>query len=163
MQCTSYFSNPTEQALLTLQLREASLRVAREELAFLQACGGVGAEDVRRLRVGLGMVDSLNGAAVVDNTDVVVVEEDGAGGVVVKKEPCGELVSLKSILLPLATSDISVTRLCRMVRPLLERHGVATFKRHKVVHVLRSQAVRVRDVGGAVRFVTVEQGIKKYS
>ena len=72
MQFTSYYNNPSEQALLTLQVREAELRVAREELAFLQACGGVGEEDVRRLRLGLGLT-------VVECDDVVVVKEEEGG------------------------------------------------------------------------------------
>lgn len=131
MQCTSYFNNPSDQALLALQVREAELRVAREELAFLRACGGVGAEDVRRLRAGLGIKES----------DEVVV---------VVKEERGDLVSLKSILLPLITADASVTQLCRRVRPALERQGVPTFKRQKVVHVLRSQTDRVLEVGRGV-------------
>ena len=139
MQCTSYFSSPSDQALLALQVREAELRVAREELAFLQACGGAGADDVKRLRSGLGIRES----------DAVVVKEEGG----VEAEA---LVSLKSILLPLITADSSVAQLCRRVRPALERHGVRTFKRQKVVHVLRSQANRVLEVGRSEMCLVVE-------
>ena len=137
MQCTSYFSNPAEQALLALQVREAELRVAREELAFLQACGGVGAADVRRLRAGLGIKDQE------EEGGVVVVKEESSSAV-------GELVSLKSVLRPLITTDSSVNQLCRRVRPALERHGVPTFKRQKVVHVLKSHKDWVLEVGRGV-------------
>jgi hypothetical protein len=163
MQCTSYYSNPSEQSLLALQVREAEIRVAREELAFLQACGGVGEDDVRRLRMGLGMaapvqddfVASFFGARHSDNG----FHGNNAANVVIKEENTdvcevqavdGELVSLKNLLTPLITTESSVAQLCRRVRPVLERQGVPTFKRQKVVHVLRSQADRVLEVGRGV-------------
>ena len=137
MQFTSYYNNPSEQALLTLQVREAELRVAREELAFLQACGGVGEEDVRRLRLGLGLT-------VCD--DVVVVKEEEVGDVVDGKR----LVSLKSVLAPLIVSDESIAQLCRRVRPIIERRGVQTFRRRKAVHVMRMDVGAVVEVGRGV-------------
>ena len=143
MQFTSYYNNPSEQALLTLQVREAELRVAREELAFLQACGGVGEEDVRRLRLGLGLT-------VVECDDVVVVKEEEVGDVVDGKR----LVSLKSVLAPLIVSDESIAQLCRRVRPIIERRGVQTFRRRKAVHVMRMDVGAVVEVGrGVVRSV----------
>jgi hypothetical protein len=148
MQCTSYFNNPTEQALLSLQLREAELRVAREELAFLQACGGVAEADVRRLREGLG----LQAAAVVQGVpvvavgcdDVVVVKEEGDGG-------GGEeqLVSLKSVLLPVLRERRvrgEMAQACRRVALALKRCGVAIFRRRKAVHVLQRDAWRVVQI-----------------
>ena len=149
MQCTSYFNNPTEQALLSLQLREAELRVAREELAFLQACGGVAEADVRRLREGLG----LQAAAVVQGVpvvavgcdDVVVVKEEGDGG-------CGgeeQLVSLKSVLLPVLRERRvrgEMAQACRRVALALKRCGVAIFRRRKAVHVLQRDAWRVVQI-----------------
>ena len=134
MQFTSYYNNPSEQALLTLQVREAELRVAREELAFLQACGGVGEEDVRRLRLGLGL-------QVVKGEDVVVV---------VKEERDMELVSLKSVLLPLLKAENSITQLCRRVNSALAMRGVRVFKRHKTAHVRQSDAGRVLEMGREV-------------
>jgi hypothetical protein len=139
MQFTSYYNNPSEQALLTLQVREAELRVAREELAFLQACGGVGEEDVRRLRLGLGLT-------VVECDDVVVVKEEEVGDVVDGKR----LVSLKSVLAPLIVSDESIAQLCRRVRPIIERRGVQTFRRRKAVHVMRMDVGAVVEVGRGV-------------
>ena len=149
MQCTSYFNNPTEQALLSLQLREAELRVAREELAFLQACGGVAEADVRRLREGLG----LQAAAVVQGVpvvavgcdDVVVVKEEGDGGGGGEEQ----LVSLKSVLLPVLRERRvrgEMAQACRRVALALKRCGVATFRRRKAVHVLQRDAWRVVQI-----------------
>lgn len=149
MQCTSYFNNPTEQALLSLQLREAELRVAREELAFLQACGGVAEADVRRLREGLG----LQAAAVIQGVPVVAVGCDDA--VVVKEEGDGggggeeQLVSLKSVLLPVLRERRvrgEMAQACRRVALALKRCGVATFRRRKAVHVLQRDAWRVVQI-----------------
>jgi hypothetical protein len=149
MQCTSYFNNPTEQALLSLQLREAELRVAREELAFLQACGGVAEADVRRLREGLG----LQAAAVVQGVpvvavgcdDVVVVKEEGDGGGGGEEQ----LVSLKSVLLPVLRERRvrgEMAQACRRVALALKRCGVAIFRRRKAVHVLQRDAWRVVQI-----------------
>jgi hypothetical protein len=168
MQCTSYYSNPSEQALLALQVREAEIRVAREELAFLQACGGVGEDDVRRLRMGLGMAAPVqddfaacfSGAALARQSDIsacfpgnkasnVVIKAEDVKGCEVQAVNC-DLVSLKHILTPLITTESSVAQLCRRVRPVLERQGVPTFKRQKVIHVLKSQADRVLEVGKGV-------------
>ena len=140
MQCTSYFNNPSEQMLLTLQVREAELRVAREELAFLQACGGVAEADVRRLREGLG----LQGAAVGCDRDVVVVKvEEGVNG----GTNDWDLVSLKQVLLPLVGGGGSVVQACRRVSLELKRSGVRTFKRRKAVYVQKSDAGRVVRLG----------------
>ena len=144
MQCTSYFNNPSEQMLLTLQVREAELRVAREELAFLQACGGVAEADVRRLRAGLGLSAVVQGGSVVAagcNDVVVVKEEEGGGG-------GEELVSLKSVLLPVLREQgrAELAQACRRVALALKRCGVATFRRRKVVHVLRGDARRVVEI-----------------
>ena len=144
MQCTSYFNNPTEQALLSLQLREAELRVAREELAFLQACGGVAEADVRRLREGLGLQGAPVAVAVGCYDAVVVKEEEGDGG-------GGEeqLVSLKSVLLPVLRERRvrgEMAQACRRVALALKRCGVATFRRRKAVHVLQRDAWRVVQI-----------------
>ena len=142
MKCTSYFSNPSEQALLTLQVREAAeLRVAREELAFLQACGGIGEEDVRRLRGWLGLAAVK--AESHDVTVVVVEDSDGSDDGMMAEARMPPLVSLKSILTPLVANDASIAQLCRRVRPELERLGLPTFRRCKTVHVLASDALEV--------------------
>jgi hypothetical protein len=140
MQCTSYFSSASEQTLLSLQVREAELRVAREELAFLQACGGFGEEDVRRLRVGLGLSAGNDTIIVLDDDDdVVVVKEEG-----------GDLVSLRSILVQLLPPGASIAQLCRRVRPVLEREGVELCKRRKTIHVWSGDAEKVLAIGRRV-------------
>jgi hypothetical protein len=151
MQFTSYYSSPAEQALLALQVREAELRVAREELAFLQACGGVGAEDVKRLRAGLGL-------AAADSRDVVVVKEErvsdyeGSPPLPASSSSSSScsLVSLETVLAPLIAADSSVAQLCRRVRPVLEREGVRVFKRQKAVHVRSGDVEKVLALGKGV-------------
>jgi hypothetical protein len=144
MQCTSYFSSASEQTLLSLQVREAELRVAREELAFLQACGGFGDEDVRRLRVGLGL---SAGSTQHDDTIIVLDDDDD---VVVVKEEGGDLVSLRSILVQLLPPGASIAQLCRRVRPVLEREGVELCKRRKTIHVWSGDAEKVLAIGRRV-------------
>jgi hypothetical protein len=56
-------------------------------------------------------------------------------------------VSLKSVLADVIDSDTAVNSLCRRVRPMLEQHGIATFKKHQAVHVLRVDTQRVRGLG----------------
>ncbi len=147
MQFTSYYSSPAEQTLLALQVREAELRVAREELAFLRACGGVGAEDVKRLRAGLGL-------AAADSRDVVVVKEERVsedeGSFPLPASSSSGLVSLETVLAPLIAADSSVAQLCRRVRPVLEREGVRVFKRQKAVHVRSGDVEKVLALGKGV-------------
>ena len=130
----------------------------------MQACGGVGEDDVRRLRTGLGMnaaaeddVGRLrtglgtNAAAEKERSDFVACFTNNR--VVIKDEDHirrAPLVSLKTVLAPLIATERSVAQLCRRVRPVLERQGVPTFKRRKVIHVLQSQADRVLEVGRGV-------------
>ncbi len=114
--------------------------MAREELAFLQACGGFGEEDVRRLRAGLGLSAGNDTIIVLDDDDdVVVVKEEGV-----------DLVSLRSILVQLLTPGASIAQLCRRVRPVLEREGVELCKRRKTIHVWSGDAERVLAIGRRV-------------
>ena len=130
--------------------------MALSELEFLKASGGVGEQDVRRLRMGLGM-SCVDEVVVIKDESCVeescVVKDEVKDEVVedyVEESYDSRLVSLKSILTPLIATDSSVTQLCRRVRPVLERKGFATFKRHKSVHVRRSDADRVLEVGRGV-------------
>ncbi len=162
MQFTSYYSTPAEQALLTLQVREAELRVAREELAFLLACGGAGKEDVRRLRSGLGLLGAAEeeGGGADDDVVVVVKEEKVDEGGVICDDGCvgssssadpgssNDLVSLKTILAPLV--DASVARLCRRMRPALEQKGVRVFKRQRLAHVRGCDSAKALELGRLV-------------
>jgi len=144
MQCTSYFSSPSEQTLLDLHVREAALRVAREELEFLRLCGGVAADDVRRLKQGLGLPVSSS------SSDEVVVMDEEDDDVVVVKEEGEDVVSLRSVLIPALASGASIAQLCRRVRPVLEREGVMLLKRKKILHINRRDSDRVLAIGRGV-------------
>ena len=66
-------------------------------------------------------------------------------------------VSLKSLLADAmqdgeAARGSELNTLCRRVRPLLERQGIATFKKHQAVHVLRSDRQRVLDLSAGLVF-----------
>jgi hypothetical protein len=65
-------------------------------------------------------------------------------------------VSLKSVLADVAPDlperEATLNALCRRVRPLLERRGITTFKKHQTVHVLRSDAQRVLDLSAGLVF-----------
>ena len=50
MQCTSFYRDPYETVAWQLYLRECALRAAREEVAFLEATGGISADEQRRIQ-----------------------------------------------------------------------------------------------------------------
>ena len=163
MQCSSYYRDPYETAAWQLYLRECALRTAREEVAFLEAVGGATKEELDRIRQ---RVMACGEEPVPDDTAMMMQNNNahmlglmGQGAMV--KADVDELwgrdaqhdhnnltVSLKSVLADvLMDSDAAINSLCRRVRPLLEQHGIATFKKHQAVHVLRADAQRVRDLG----------------
>ncbi len=144
MQCTSYYRDPYEHAAWQLYLRENSLRVAREEVAFLESTGGATPEEIARIRERVVSGDSVG--------PVVPKEEQAIPAIVVSSNttPSGATVSLKSILAEVVQADAAANQLCRRVRPLLERHGIVTFKKHQAVHVLRADAERVKDLGAGL-------------
>jgi hypothetical protein len=168
MQCTSYYRDPFETAAWQLYLRECALRTAREEVAFLEAVGGATKEELERIKqrvmsseapaYDVGQIDAM----AMNNAHLLSVMAQA------KPEPHGDdmwgppppphhhhqhndhnhlTVSLKSVLADVIDSDTAVNSLCRRVRPMLEQHGIATFKKHQAVHVLRADAQRVRDLG----------------
>ena len=145
MQCTSYYRDPYEHAAWQLYLRENGLRVAREEMAFLESTGGATPEEIARIRgrVLLGGDVVMGG----NNGPVVVKDEEAIPAIVVPNTPSGPTVSLKSILTDVVqAADAAANQLCRRVRPLLERHGIVTFKKHQAVHVLRVDVEKVREL-----------------
>ena len=123
MQCREAF----ETASWNLYLRECTLRVAREEVAFLEATGGITSEEIGRIR-----------GRVLGNPHVAMEA--------IKIEDGRETVSLKSVLSDLA-QDSAVNQLCRRVRPMLEQVGVNIFRKHQAIHILKSDAHRVRQMG----------------
>jgi hypothetical protein len=112
-----------------LSIRERELHVIKEEYAFLQSCGGVTSEDMARLR------------ASIQHCTTQIKEEP-------KDEIATHLVSLKSMLLEIITHSQTdnINKICRHVKPLLEREGIRTFNRHHATHVRSTDIARVRSV-----------------
>ena len=104
-----------------LSIREWELNLMKEEYTFLQACGGVTPDDQARFRAGF---------------DRAVKPEQSA------------LVSLKSMILDIISPEQAddINKICRHVRPLLDREGIPTFCRHHAAHVRSADAERVRSV-----------------
>jgi hypothetical protein len=150
MQCTSYYRDPYETAAWQLYLRECSLRAAREEVAFLEATGGATAEEVGRIRERV-----LSGEVKVEGVDALASNNAHLINIMnhhTNNQPEDRnnvTVSLKSVLTDVVHSD-AINQLCRRVRPMLEQHGIPTFKKHQAVHVLRVDAQRVRDLGSGL-------------
>ena len=135
MQCTAFYRDPYETAAWQLYLRECAMRAAREEVAFLEATGGVTEEDLRRIReraMADGGVDMNN------NQPHLIIPTNPPQSTTT--------VSLKSVLTEVVQSQ-AINQLCRRVRPLLEQNGIVTFKKHQAIHVLQADAQRVRDLG----------------
>jgi len=166
MQCSSYYRDPYETAAWQLYLRECALRTAREEVAFLEAVGGATKEELERIKQRVMAYDEPVRDARHDEALMMNNEHQlglmGHGGVMVKTDELwgrdaqphdhnNLTVSLKSVLTDIAMdSDAAINSLCRRVRPLLEQHGITTFKKHQAVHVLRADAQRVRDLGAGL-------------
>ena len=134
MQCTAFYRDPYETAAWQLYLRECAMRAAREEVAFLEATGGVTEEDLRRIRerAMAGGIDMNN------NQNHIIIPTNPPQSTTT--------VSLKSVLTEVVQSQ-AINQLCRRVRPLLEQNGIVTFKKHQAIHVLQADAQRVRDLG----------------
>jgi hypothetical protein len=119
-----------------LSIRERELRIIQEEFAFLQACGGVSQEDMAHIRDN-----------VLRHTRPYVQSP-----VVIKAEPKdtdhSTIISLKSMLLDIITAEQAdqINKICRHVRPLLEREGIRTFCRHHATHVRSADMPRVRSL-----------------
>ena len=119
-----------------LSLRERELRLIQDEFSFLQTCGGVSPQDMAHLR------DS-----------VLRHTRPQPSPVVVKAEPkdtdhTSSIISLKSMLLDIITTEQAdqINKICRHVRPLLEREGIRTFCRHHATHVRSADMPRVRSL-----------------
>ena len=134
MQCTAFYRDPYETAAWQLYLRECVMRAAREEVAFLEATGGVTEEDLRRIRerAMTGGVDMNN------NQNHIIIPTNPPQSTTT--------VSLKSVLTEVVQSQ-AINQQCRRVRPLLEQNGIVTFKKHQAIHVLQADAQRVRELG----------------
>ena len=114
-----------------LSIREWELYLMKEEYSFLQACGGVSPDEMNHFRAGImGYSRPFTKP--------------------IKPEPQDEpaLVSLKSMLLDIITREQTdnINKICRHVRPLLDREGIRTFCRHHATHVRSADIQRVREV-----------------
>lgn len=149
MQCTSYYRDPYEQAAWQLYLREGALRVAREEVAFLQSIGGATEEDIARIRSRLTTMPPVGAPEIIwikDESPTITAPTDGESSAT-----GGVTVSLKSILTEVVQADAAANQLCRKVRPLLEQNGIVTFKKHQAIHVLRADAQKVKDLATSLQ------------
>ena len=114
-----------------LSIRERELHLIRNEFTFLQSCGGVSTEDMAHFS-----------NTVLRHTRPVMPT--------IKQEPIDQpkstLVSLKSMLLDIITHEQAdnINKICRHVRPLLDREGIHTFSRHHATHVRSADIERVR-------------------
>jgi hypothetical protein len=118
-----------------LSIRERELHLVRDEYAFLQSCGGVSHEDMVHFR----------------NTVLRHTRPVPAIMPTIKQEPhdepkSGSIISLKSMLLDIITHEQAdnINKICRHVRPLLDREGIRTFCRHHATHVRSADLERIR-------------------
>jgi hypothetical protein len=144
MQCTSFYRDPYEHAAWHLYLRESALRVAREEVAFLEATGGATDDEIVRIRERV-LHDHIK------TEDEAIVNNNVRLLNTLNRPPSldSSTVSLKSILVDYIHPD-AVNQLCRRVRPLLEQNGIFTCKKHQALHVLQSDVQRVRDLSAGL-------------
>jgi len=170
MQCTSYYRDPFETAAWQLYLKECSFRAAREEVAFLEAVGGATAEELSRIRQRVMAADAPMDCDDANNTMAMNHErllnmlghnqvkndyneddlQDNYHRQNERRDSNNVTVSLKSVLNDILHSEAAINSLCRRVRPMLEQHGIPTFKKHQAVHVLRVDAQRVRELGAGL-------------
>lgn len=174
MQCTSYYRDPFETAAWQLHLRECALRTAREEVAFLEAVGAATKEELDRIRQRVMAcsepawdannmdAQAMNNARLInllgqnqnglkrEDDDLSIPDNYHRENERYDNNNNNVTVSLKSVLNDIIQSDTVINSLCRRVRPVLEQHGIPTFKKHQAVHVLRVDAQRVRDLGSGL-------------
>ena len=152
MQCVSHFRDAYETAAWQLYLRECAVRTAREEVAFLESTGGATKEELDRIRQRVvsgeplwpleqAFVHPLVGPSKPEELDDYPRQHNDGNNLT---------VSLKSVLSDIIQSDSAINSLCRRVRPMLDQHGIPTFKKHHAVHVLRADAHRIRELGSGV-------------
>ncbi len=115
-----------------LSIRERELCALKDEYAFLQTCGGVSSEEMTHFR-----------ASVLRFTQTTTTR-----AIVIKDEPDDEspaLVSLKSMILDVITTPQAdnINKICRHIRPLLDREGIRTFCRHHATHVRSADLPRI--------------------
>jgi hypothetical protein len=118
-------------------IRERELNLLKDEYAFLQACGGITSDDMAHFRASV-----LRHTRPPPVTIRIKEEEEPP------KSSDSPIVSLKSMLLDIITHDQAdnINKICRHVRPLLDRDGIRTFTRHHATHVRLADVARVREL-----------------
>ncbi len=132
-----------------LSIRERELRLIQDEYAFLQSCGGVSSDDMAQFRASvLSRTRSVQQAIVIKDEPS---DYAAPSAIVIKDEPRDDVpsvVSLKSMLLEIITHEQAenINKICRHIRPLLERDGIRTFLRNHSTHVRSADQQRVAAV-----------------
>lgn len=121
-----------------LSIREWELRVVKDEFTFLQSCGGLSSNDMANFRASVLRYTNPQQSPVI----VTIKDEDD------QAPPPPALVSLKSMLLEILTLDQAdnINKICRHVRPLLDREGIRTFCRRHATHVRSADLSKVMAV-----------------
>ena len=137
---TNYYDFPFYDFMYRhLSIREWEMRLVKDEYAFLQSCGGVSANDTAHFRASVlrYTTPSYNN----NNQPIVITVKDEGG----EEENKPAIVSLKSMLLEIITIDQAdnINKICRHIRPLLDREGIRTFCRHHAIHVRSADLHRV--------------------
>ena len=117
-----------------LNIRERELRIIEHEFSFLQTCGGVTPEDMAHIRENVLRHTRSQPPPVMIKTESKDTDHTSS------------TMSLKSMLLDIITTEQAdqINKICRNVRPLLEREGIHTFSRHHATHVRSADMPRVR-------------------
>ena len=121
-----------------LSIREWELRLVKDEYAFLQSCGGVTVNDMAYFRTSVMRYSML---PTVKNEKSEEAEEETNTTTI----PASSIVSLKSMLLEIITTDqaFNINKICRHIRPLLDREGIRTYCRHHAIHVRSADLNRI--------------------
>ena len=117
-----------------LSIRERELRAIKDEYAFLQACGGTSAEDMAHFRSSVLRYTRPHPQP---SSPTIVIKDEN--------DVSPALVSLKSMILDIITQPQAdnINKICRHIRPLLDREGIRTFCRHHATHVRSADLPRV--------------------
>jgi hypothetical protein len=124
-----------------LALRERTLRVVREEVDLLNACGGMRPEDVHRLRnVIIGQQQQQ--PYIDPNTPVpaIVIKDEPARHA---NQPTTSLKAMLQGMLPNLVPDSQMTQLCKRVKSRIST--VYTFQKKKATYLLTRDWAPVRE------------------
>ena len=144
-----------------LDIRERTLRVVREEIDLLNACGGVYADDVARLRA------VIVGAAVVAQPScdsrhaipaIVIKDEPDTSQPFHHNKPSTSLKAMLQGMLPCLVADAQMIQLCKRVKRRMGSE-VYTFRKHQATFLLTDDWPKVR---AALEQEVAENGWRYY-